>query len=59
MEAYGFSDKQDILSRLLELNLQVAETEKKGGKVQAPGLPEWVKNKEQYVTDDCVKFEWE
>ena len=59
MNAYGFSDKQDILSQLLALNLKAAETEKKGGKVQPPGLPEWVKNKEEYVTEDCVRFEWE
>ncbi len=59
MEAYGFIDKKDILAQLLALNLSVAEKEKKGEKVQAPGLPEWVKNKEQYVTDDCVRFEWE
>lgn len=59
MEAYGFSDKEDILGQLLALNLSVSEKEKKGEKVQAPGLPEWVKNKEQYVSDDCVRFEWE
>ncbi len=29
----------------------------KGEKVQAPGLPEWVKNKEQYIFDDCVRIE--
>jgi hypothetical protein len=59
MEAYGFSDKEDIFSQLLALNHQVAEKEKKGEKVQAPGLPEWVKNKEEYVSDECVRFEWE
>lgn len=59
MEAYGFSDKEDILAQLLALNLSVAEKEKRGEKVTPPGLPEWVKNKEQYVTDDCVRFEWE
>lgn len=59
MEAYGFSEKQDLLSQLLALNLQVAEQEKRGGKVQPPGLPEWVKHKDQYVTEDCVRFEWE
>ena len=42
-----------------ELNLSVAEKEKKGDKVQSPGLPDFVKDKEQYVSDDCVRFEWE
>lgn len=59
MDAYGFSDKEDILSQLLALNLSVAEKEKKGDKVQSPGLPEFVKNKDSYVSDECVRFEWE
>lgn len=59
MQAYGFKENENILAQLLALNLSVAEKEKKGEKVQAPGLPEWIKNKEQYVTDDCVRFEWE
>jgi hypothetical protein len=59
MEAYGFSDKEDILTQLLALNLSVAEIEKQGKKVQAPGLPEFVKNKESYVSDECVRFQWE
>ena len=57
MEAYGFDEKKDLLSQLLELNLQVAEKEKRQEKVQAPGLPDWVKNKEKFVSDDCVRFE--
>ena len=64
MEAYGFSDKEDILSQLLALNLSVAEKEKKGDPstgsgVQAPGLPDFVKDKESYVSADCVRFQWE
>ena len=61
LEAYGFNDKEDILAQLLALNLSVAEKEKdpsESTRVQAPGLPEFVKDKEQYVTDDCVRFEW-
>ena len=38
-------------------NLEVAAKEEKGEDVQAPGLPEWVKDKEKLVSDDCVKFE--
>ena len=63
MEAYGFTDKEDILKQLLQLNLQVADKESRpsagsGQKVQPPGLPDFVKNKEEYVSDDCVRFEW-
>ena len=58
LEAYGFSDKEDILSQLLALNLSVAEKEKKAEKVQPPGLPSFVKDKVSYVSDECVRFEW-
>jgi len=59
MEAYGFNEKEDLLAQLLALNLQVAQNEKEGKPVQAPGLPAFVKNKEEYVSDDCVRFQWE
>lgn len=58
MEAYGFDGTKDILSQLLALNLLVADKENKKEKVQPPGLPEFVKNKETYVSDECVRFEW-
>jgi SAM-dependent methyltransferase len=58
MEAYGFDDTKDILGQLLALNLSVADKESKKEKVQPPGLPEFVKNKEDYVSDECVRFEW-
>jgi type I restriction-modification system DNA methylase subunit len=58
LEAYGFNVAEDILTQLLALNLSVAEKEKKGDKVQAPGLPDFVKNKESYVSEECVRFEW-
>jgi hypothetical protein len=59
MEAYNFNEQEDLLAQLLALNLSVAQNEKEGKSVQPPGLPEFVKNKEEYVSDDCVKFEWE
>ena len=58
-EAYGFNEKEDVLAQLLALNLQVARNEKEGKPVQPPGLPAFVKNKEDYVSGDCVRFEWE
>ncbi|MFI5219506.1 MAG: DNA methyltransferase [Bacteroidia bacterium] len=59
MDAYGFDESKDLLTQLLELNLKVHEKEKRGEKVQSPGLPEWVKDKERFVSGDCVKWEGE
>jgi len=58
MEAYGFNEDEDLLAQLLALNLQVAQNEKEEKPVQAPGLPSFVKNKAEYVSDNCVRFEW-
>jgi hypothetical protein len=57
MEAYGFDEEKDLLTQLLELNKQVHEKEKRKEKVQSPGLPDWVKNKEKFVSEDCVRLE--
>ena len=68
MNAYGFSKDKDILEQLLQLNLQVAERERLsagalppsggvgGGPVTPPGLPSYIKNKEKFVTEDCVRL---
>jgi SAM-dependent methyltransferase len=63
-EAYGFDVKETtntnyILQNLLQLNLQVAAKEKAGEAVTAPGLPPYIKNAEEYVSEECVRFEWE
>lgn len=57
MEAYGFDEKKDLLSQLLELNFAVAAKEENKEPVQAPGWPAHFKGKEKFVTDDCVRFE--
>jgi len=58
MDAYGFMGESDdeILNQLLSLNLEVSAKETKGEKVQAPGLPDFVKDKTKFVSDDCVRF---
>jgi hypothetical protein len=56
IEAYGFDAKIDTLQQLLELNEKVAQAESKGELVQAPGLPDWISDKQKYISDDCVKF---
>jgi len=63
-EAYGFDVKETtntnyILQNLLQLNLQVAAKEKAGEPVTAPGLPPYIKNAEECVSEECVRFEWE
>ncbi|MEO7264428.1 MAG: hypothetical protein ABIW38_05915 [Ferruginibacter sp.] len=59
IEAYNFNDEKDILSQLLTLNQKIAAREARKENVQPPGLPDFIKNKETYITDECVKFEWE
>lgn len=54
--AYGFDKRKDLLSQLLALNFEVADKELKGEPVQAPGLPDWVEDKEAFVSEDCVRF---
>jgi hypothetical protein len=56
LEAYGFDASSDLLAQLLELNYQVAAKEAAGEKIQSPGLPDWFENREQIVTDDCIRF---
>jgi hypothetical protein len=36
MQAYGFKKDDDILAKLLHLNLDLAEKEKRGGKIIGP-----------------------
>ena len=66
MEAYGFDADKDLLTQLLELNLAVAAKEANGDgitnpdqQVQSPGLPAIIKDRAKYISEDCVRFEWE
>ncbi|RPG28018.1 MAG: class I SAM-dependent DNA methyltransferase [Muricauda sp. TMED12] len=56
LTAYGFSKRKDLLTQLLELNFEVATKIEKGEEVQSPGLPKYVKNKKEFVSEDCVKI---
>ncbi|SFF48939.1 DNA methyltransferase [Thermoflexibacter ruber] len=56
LETYGFEEDYDLLSQILELNLQVAEKEAKGETVQGAGLPDWIKDEKSFVSEDCVKL---
>ncbi|MEG4852897.1 hypothetical protein QUB10_18660 [Microcoleus sp. B5-D4] len=39
MQAYGFIDSDDILAKVLELNLELAEKEKRGEPVVGACVP--------------------
>lgn len=56
LAAYGFRKRNDLLTQLLDLNFEVASKIEKGEEVQGPGLPKCVTNKNDFVSDDCVKM---
>lgn len=56
LSAYGFVKRKDVLTQLLELNFEVALKIEKGDEVQSPGLPKCVKNKTEFISEDCVKM---
>lgn len=61
LAAYGWADVQpdditEILTRLLALNLELAEKEVKKESVQAPGLPASA-DAGAFVPEDCVEWE--
>jgi len=60
-EAYGFRgnshDVNEVLSFLLALNKEVHAKEENDDEVTKPGLPDYIKDKKKYVSDDCVRFE--
>ncbi len=51
--------KKDILQQLLDLNFDVTDKEAMGEKILAPGLPEFIEDKSEFITDDCVRFNQE
>jgi hypothetical protein len=55
LAAYGFSPKDDILARLLALNLDVARREQSGEPVTAPGIPPGHPDPARLVIDDCIR----
>ena len=52
--AYGMSAGEDILAFLLKLNLALADKEKNGEAITAPGLPGFVEAPAEFVSADCV-----
>jgi hypothetical protein len=52
--AYGMKESEDILAFLLKLNLELADKESKGQSITPPGLPPFVPNPAEFVSQDCV-----
>jgi hypothetical protein len=57
LDAYGFSPCKDLLSQLLELNLDVAARIEAGKPVTPPGVPADYPDPARLVTEDCVQAE--
>jgi hypothetical protein len=55
-KAYGMTDKADILTFLLSLNLELAQREEGGEVIQGPGLPSFVTDREVLVTEDAISL---
>jgi hypothetical protein len=55
LAAYGFSAKKDLLQQLLDLNRAVADREKNGLPVTAPGVPPSYGDPAALITEDCIR----
>ncbi len=55
LSAYGFSAKKDLLARLLELNLSVAQHLEQAKPVTPPGIPATFPNPATLISDDCIR----
>ena len=53
--AYGMNETEDILAFLLKLNLELADKESRGESITPPGLPSFIPNRADFVTDDCIQ----
>jgi hypothetical protein len=53
--AYGMKAKADPLAFLLDLNHQLAASEKAGTRIIGPGLPPCVTEPADFITTDCVQ----
>lgn len=54
-DAYGMKAKDQILAFLLDLNIALADAEGKGRRVQGPGLPSSVIERELFLSLDAVQ----
>lgn len=53
--AYGMPESGNVLPFLLNLNFSVANAEAAGQIVQAPGLPDFINDRESFISKDAVE----
>lgn len=51
---YGIKNNDNPLKFIFELNLEVANREAKNQSVIAPGIPQFVTNYGQLISDSCI-----
>jgi hypothetical protein len=54
--AYGIEPETEPLQFLLNLNLQVTAKEANGETITPPGLPDFVSNRADFISPDCVSM---
>lgn len=57
LKAYGFSHGDDLLTQLLNLNLDLAARIERKNSVTSPGIPANFPTPSQLITDDCIRPE--
>jgi hypothetical protein len=55
LSAFGFSGRKDLLSQLLQLNLEIADRLAKGDGATSPGIPPKYPKPLELVSGDCVQ----
>ena len=55
--AYGMKDEDGILEFLLSLNQECHKKEEAGERITGPGLPDFIENVSNFISDDCVRME--
>lgn len=56
-ESYGMTKTEEPLAFLLDLNHSVVSQEDAGELIVGPGLPLNIKEREKFITEDCLEFE--
>ncbi|MDR6301682.1 DNA methyltransferase [Mesonia maritima] len=56
LDAYDFDKRKDILTQILELNLEIYSNETKGVPIESPGLPSFITNSDEFKTNDCIQI---
>jgi hypothetical protein len=57
ISSYNFSRRKNLLAQLLDLNLDIAIKILNNQKVHGPGLPTFVKNNNDFISDDCISIQ--